>query len=285
MADDMTIKEPAGIVYNDVESIGFQSWNLTSAYENIQFVEKDGYDTSKYYKVMNLHEHNTHPFDLDLNFDIYFEHTDEALTLLTKQSEDGKSFIAQSSRLGLRSQGTHEYYAFRNRQNEEIETLTNIIVSTGAPLYGQGNSVNLQSAAYIEDKAGKQHRFGFEFLSGLSGKPGLSNANKNAFTIDGKLYKLGVMDMVEGFDHKQNDQIEKVHIKARDSGDANTNECDIWFTMKFKMQAHVPAVVIKVHEMYEQGYMSGWCYAGEDKKEKFFFTDIDALLIFDQNVL
>jgi len=48
MADDMTIKEPAGIVYNDVQSVGFQPWNLTSAYENIHFVEKDGYDTSKY---------------------------------------------------------------------------------------------------------------------------------------------------------------------------------------------------------------------------------------------
>jgi hypothetical protein len=83
MADDMTIKEPAGIVYNDVQSVGFQPWNLTSAYENIHFIEKDGYDTSKYEKVMNLHEHNTHPFDLDLNFDIYVEHADEALTLLT----------------------------------------------------------------------------------------------------------------------------------------------------------------------------------------------------------
>jgi len=166
--------------------------------------------------------------------------------------------------------------------------LTNILVSTGAPKYGQGNNVNLHSAAYISDSEGNQHRFGFEFLSGLSGVPGLSNANKNAFTIDGKLYKLGVMDMIEGFDNKQNDQIEEVHIKARGSSetkDVTTNECDIWFTMKFRMQAHVPAVAIKVHEMYEQGYMSGWCYAGEDTNEKFYFTNIDALLIFDQNVL
>lgn len=62
--------------------------------------------------------------------------------------------------------------------------------------------MNLHSAAYISDSEGYQHRFGFEFLSGLSGVPGLSNANKNAFTIDGKLYKLGVMDMFEGFDNK-----------------------------------------------------------------------------------
>ena len=52
------------------------------------------------------------------------------------------------------------------------------------------------------DTKGIRARFGFEYLSGLSGKPGLSNANKNAFTIDGKLYKLGVMDMTEGFDLK-----------------------------------------------------------------------------------
>ena len=52
---------------------------------------------------MNLKESNSHPFDLDFDFDVYFEHGDEALTLLTQQSEDGKNFIAQSSRLGLRS--------------------------------------------------------------------------------------------------------------------------------------------------------------------------------------
>ena len=63
----------------------------------------------------------------------------------------------------------------------------------------------VQSAAYILDGEGQKHRFGFEFLSGLSGKPGLSNANKNAFTIDGKLFKLGVMDMVEGFKNDQHE--------------------------------------------------------------------------------
>jgi len=48
-------------------------------------------------------------------------------------------------------------------------------------------------------------RFGFEYLSGLSGKKGLSNANKNAFTIDGKLYKLHTMDMTEGFNYPNHD--------------------------------------------------------------------------------
>jgi hypothetical protein len=107
--------------------------------------------------------------------------------------------------LGLRSYGSHKYYAFRERQDEKIETLTNIVVTTGASLYGQGSYVNIHSAAFILDGEGNQHRFGFEFLSGLSGKPGLSNANKNAFTIDGKLFKLGVMDMVEGFENDQHE--------------------------------------------------------------------------------
>jgi len=33
-------------------------------------------------------------------------------------------------------------------------------------------------------------RFGFEFTGGIAGRPTVSTANKNAFTIDGKLYKL-----------------------------------------------------------------------------------------------
>jgi hypothetical protein len=103
MADDMTIKEPMGIVYSDTRSVGIQPWNLSSAYENIIFSDRTDFDKSKYQRVMNLKESNSHPFDLDFDFDVYFEHGDEALTLLTQQSEDGKNFIAQSSRLGLRS--------------------------------------------------------------------------------------------------------------------------------------------------------------------------------------
>ena len=219
MADDMTIKEPMGIVYSDTKSVGIQPWNLSSAYETIQLTDKSDFDKSKYQRVMNMKEENTHPFNIDLDFDIFFEKDDEALTLLTQQSEDGKNFIAQSSRLALRSYGRHEYYAFRERQDETIETLTNIVITTGASLYGQGSYVNLQSAGYILDKEGKKHRFGMEYLSGLSGKPGLSNANKNAFTIDGKLYKLGVMDMTEGFDVLQRTQIEEVHIQARSAAE------------------------------------------------------------------
>jgi hypothetical protein len=37
------------------------------------------------------------------------------------------------------------------------------------------------------------------FDYGLAFRPGISNANKNAFTINGKLYKLNTMDIVEGY--------------------------------------------------------------------------------------
>ena len=94
MADDMTIKEPAGHVFNDPKSVGIQPFRLESSYENINFTDREDFDRSKYSRVMNMRESNSHPFNLDLDFDIYFEHGDEALTLLTQQSDDGVNFIA-----------------------------------------------------------------------------------------------------------------------------------------------------------------------------------------------
>ena len=106
-------------------------------------------------------------------------------------------------------------------------------------------------------------------MSGLAGKPGLSTANKNAFNIDGTLYKLPTMDMVEGFDHKSRSPIERVHIQSRGSSGSssasNSNseeisgECDLWFEQKFRMEADVNAVIVLVHEIYEQGFINGWC--------------------------
>ena len=43
---------------------------------------------------MNMKEVNTHPFNFDIDFDIFMEHDDEALTLLQNQDSDGKNFIA-----------------------------------------------------------------------------------------------------------------------------------------------------------------------------------------------
>jgi hypothetical protein len=84
MADDMSIKEPMGLVYSDVKSVGIQPWSLSSAYETINFTDKADFDKTKYSRVMNMRESNSHPFNIDLDFDIFFEHTDEPLVLLTQ---------------------------------------------------------------------------------------------------------------------------------------------------------------------------------------------------------
>ena len=54
----------------------------------------------------------------------------------------------------------------------------------------------IQAAGWIPQEEGKPDiRFGFEFTGGIAGRPGISTANKNAFTINGKLYKLDSMDI------------------------------------------------------------------------------------------
>ena len=75
--------------------------------------------------------------------------------------------------------------------------------------------IHINSGAFITGPDGQKHRFGFEYLGGLSAKKGLSNANKNAFTIDGRLFKLPSLDMVEGFHDRKTSFIEKLHLKSR----------------------------------------------------------------------
>jgi hypothetical protein len=82
MADDMTTKEPHGIVFSDTKSVGVQPFNVSSQHENIKFTDSEDFDTQKYKRVMNMKEVNTHPFNFDIDFDIFMEHDDEALTLL-----------------------------------------------------------------------------------------------------------------------------------------------------------------------------------------------------------
>jgi hypothetical protein len=160
LADDMTTKEPMGIVNSDVESVSVQPFNVTSYYMNLFLTEKEDFDKSKYDRVLNLHEKNVHPHNFELNFDIFFSHEDQALTMLQNQTADGKNFMAWSSRLALESFGNHFYNAHRKRQDETIRTLSSVLVSTGMPLYGQGNVITLISNGFIE---GGDVRFGFEF--------------------------------------------------------------------------------------------------------------------------
>ena len=115
MAEDMTTKEPMGIVYSDTQSIGIQPFNLTSDHENLSLTDVTASVGSEYERVLNLQETNNHPFNFNFDIDIYIEKGDEPLTLLQEQTQDGQNFGAWSSRLGLRSYGVHDYYAFRHR--------------------------------------------------------------------------------------------------------------------------------------------------------------------------
>ena len=102
--------------------------------------------------------------------------------------------------------------------------------------------------------------------------------------------KLETMD-IQGDPNPDNEnRIQSVHLKMRSPKltpegfkDATYNECEIWYEMSFRMQAHIPAVVLKVHEIFEQGYINGWCY-DSFTFTKHYLTKIDALLMFDGNV-
>lgn len=124
-------------------------------------------------------------------------------------------------------------------------------------MYGQGKYANLHAAGMVTGPDGKKFRFGFEFLSGLSGKPGLSNANKNAFTIDGKLHKLHTMDMTEGCDHpnangdEHDGDLENLRIQMRATEHKpDATSCDISFERKHHMGVCINLAAVIICEMY-----------------------------------
>jgi hypothetical protein len=82
---------------------------------NLNLTEKNDFDTSKFKRVLHLHEVNRHPHNFELDYDIFFAHSDQPLSLLQPQSEDGNNFMAYSSRLALLSQGKHSFNAHRKR--------------------------------------------------------------------------------------------------------------------------------------------------------------------------
>jgi len=84
MADDMTTKEPMGIVYSDVSSFGLKPLSVTSDYMKLEVKEKDTYDRNVYAKVFNLHESNKHPFNFDMNYDIFIGKNEMPITLIQK---------------------------------------------------------------------------------------------------------------------------------------------------------------------------------------------------------
>jgi len=74
------------------------------------------------------------------------------------------------------------------------------LISTGVPRYGQGTFIQILSAGYIKDDKGQVVRLGIEILTGVSYKEGLSTANKNHISINGKVHKLGSVDVQDGFE-------------------------------------------------------------------------------------
>jgi len=156
------------------------------------------------------------------------------------------------------------------------------MVSSGMPLYGgKGISYHLSAGGYFEVE-GFRLRFGLELLVGASAVEGVSNANKNAFTINGKLHKLGAVDM-PGVDHA-NDQVKVLNFTSRKEDQAKRQtECDIVFEEKNRMSADVNAVVVYVGEAYSQGFINGWCYSAFLDKE-FKIENIDALVFHDRSV-
>jgi hypothetical protein len=48
MADDMTTKEPMGIVHSDVSKFGLQPLSVTSDYMKLELKEKDNFDKNTY---------------------------------------------------------------------------------------------------------------------------------------------------------------------------------------------------------------------------------------------
>ena len=137
VTDDLTIKEPAGIVYSNTSSLRVEPFNLTSDYLTVQLTEKTDEAGNR---VLHLYENSTHPHKFHFDFDIFYG-DDEPLTLFQEQDEKGH-FHSMHSRLALESRGLHHYYAFRKLQDEpDLETLTNVQVHTGNQLYNKGKTV------------------------------------------------------------------------------------------------------------------------------------------------
>ena len=142
------------------------------------------------------------------------------------------------------------------------------MVNTGVPIYGQGKYVNIHSAGLVTNSKQEKVRFGLEFMEGLSHYKGLSHNTKNAFSVDGKLTKMGTMHM-EGFDEHA-DHLKEIKVKG--------DHCEFTYKMNWKMGPDADVKIVKVIEKYQQGFISGWC---KNQDDTYSFEKLDALLIWD----
>ena len=82
LADDMQVKELHAIVNSDTRSVGLRPFSVQGASESMNLTERTDFDKSKYQNVFNFKERNTHPFNINYDFDIFLEHGDEPLSIL-----------------------------------------------------------------------------------------------------------------------------------------------------------------------------------------------------------
>mmetsp|Transcript_16018 Transcript_16018/g.24849 ORF Transcript_16018/g.24849 Transcript_16018/m.24849 type:complete len:286 (-) Transcript_16018:21-878(-) len=281
MPYDMTVKEPAGYPIYPTDKAGFQPFNISSEAYSVAVDAKDEFDQEEFKAVYHLTETCKHPFVIDIEYDIFEFNEDEVLTVFQAFDTDSSHFVTYSSKLGLKSEGLHKYTAFREKVDVVEQTVTNIMVTGGMPLYGgRGFKYHLSAGGYFHE-GGLKLRLGLELMLGVTAIPGVSNANKNAFVINGKLHKLGAVDLVDSSFSDQ-EKVIKMQSRGLKGEGQRKDECELVFEEENRTSADVNAVAIFLSEAYAQGYLSGWCYSSElDKK---FSFRVDALLIHDRSV-
>jgi len=82
LAYDMTVKEPMGLADYRTDRVGFEPFTIKGDSYSIDITPKDEFDREEFKAVYNVKELGSHPFVLDIDFDVYEFHEDEALTLL-----------------------------------------------------------------------------------------------------------------------------------------------------------------------------------------------------------
>lgn len=214
---DHRLYELTASVDIDRQKIGVQTFNLTSWQMEMSLNDKPVDPEGPLQRELHFRLRNPPgPWDYEYDIDIKIDKADEAVTLLQDQTPDGQHFMAYSSIIALESEGHHVYKAWEAHWDEHVKSMTNIISYGGVPLLGQGSIIRM----IVNGRLGTSEpvRFGFQFLGGTSGFAGASTASANYFSINGKVHKLGSMDLV-GFrpGHKSHNPI--LLARMRDAHD------------------------------------------------------------------
>lgn len=215
-ADDLTVRELAGVATHDSKAVGLDGFSLKSSQIQTSFEETKNPDEAKYDKVMNMKEQSKHPHKFKFDYNVYVERDDEPLTVIQAHNENGTEFEVTTAYLGLRSKGLHNYYGFRKEMIEkDLDTFTNVITHAGIPSMVKGPFLTMSGAGWATRRSDrKKVRLGLMFQDGLAKHEGIADSNANAFTIDGKLHKLDTMHVESGFqpDETRDDKVVLEHM-------------------------------------------------------------------------